>query len=87
MPEKRSSWDPNDGEVTQRAIVLQVLREDHDERWTRTELEAEILDIDPATINDALTRLHAEGIVHLHGEHVQASRAALHLDDLGMVSI
>lgn len=30
-----------------RAIVLQVLRDDHEEWWTRTELLKEVDDIDP----------------------------------------
>ncbi len=67
--------------------MLQVLRVDRDERWDRAELEREIYDIAPLEVSDALERLRREGLVHVEGELVLASRAARHLDDLGMVSI
>ena len=87
MPEERNeSWLESEG-VAHRAIILQVLREDHGERWTRAELEREIYDISPLTLSDALERLRQEGVVHLDGEEVWASRCALYLDELGMVSI
>jgi hypothetical protein len=89
MPDERSSnspqqWGP---EVAERAVILQVLRDDHDPRWSRAALEREIYDIQPIEIADALGRLQQEGVVHLSGEQVWASRCALHLDALGMVSI
>lgn len=67
--------------------MLQVLRDDHDERWSRAELEREIYDIEPLAIGEALERLRREGVVHLSGEMVWASRCARRLDALGMVSI
>lgn len=76
-----------DDEVAERAIILQVLREDRDERWSRVELEGEIYDIEPLAISEALERLREVGLVHLAGELVWASRCARRLDALGMVSI
>jgi DNA-binding HxlR family transcriptional regulator len=67
--------------------VLQVLRKDKDPRWTLAELQAEAYDIAPSTLCDALHRLKRHGIVVACGDAVVASRAALHLDALGMVSI
>jgi hypothetical protein len=32
----------------ERAIVLQLLRDGHDERWSRAELEAEVNDVEPS---------------------------------------
>jgi hypothetical protein len=87
MRSERSGCDLKDDEVAERAIVLQVLRNDCDERWSRAELESEIYDIEPLAISDALERLSREGVVHIDGELVLASRCALHLDNLGMVSI
>ena len=78
---------PTDQGTAQRAIVLQVLRDDHEPRWTRAGLRVEIYDIEPRTIGRALKRLEAEGVVHLEGREVWASRCALHMDCLGMVSI
>jgi hypothetical protein len=45
--EHQLGW--TDEEQIERALVLQVLRNDHDERWTRAELEAEVFDFDPWT--------------------------------------
>ncbi len=54
------------GEVAlERAIVLQLLRDDRERKWShaqlRTELEAEDSKIDQEAIEEALTRLHARG--------------------------
>ena len=87
MRSERSGYELKDDEVAQRAVILQVLRSDRDERWARAELESEIYDIEPLAISDALDRLCREGVIHLEGETVLASRCALHLDSLGMVSI
>lgn len=77
----------DDPYTAERASVLQVLRKDKDPRWTRAELQAEAYDIDPSTLRDALHRLERHGILVAYGDAVVASRAALHLDALGMVSI
>jgi hypothetical protein len=87
MPGERNGFGLEGDEIAERAIVLQVLRDDHDERWSRAELEREIYDIEPPALGDALERLRQEGVVHISGELVWASRCALRLDALGMVSI
>jgi hypothetical protein len=50
-------------------------------------LEAEVFDFDPLTVNEALMRLEAEGVVILDGENVEASRCARRMDALELVSI
>jgi DNA-binding HxlR family transcriptional regulator len=87
MPRERSSHELKDEEIAQRAVVLQVLRDDRDERWARAELEREIYDIEPLVISYAVERLRQEGVVHTTGELVWASSCAWHLNELGMVSI
>ncbi len=87
MRSERNGCELKDDEIAERAIVLQVLRDDCDERWARAALEGEIYDIEPLAISEALERLREEGVVHLSGEQVWASRCARHLDALGMVSI
>jgi hypothetical protein len=87
MRSERSGCGLEGEEIAERAIVLQVLRDDRDERWSRAELEHEIYDIEPLAINEALERLREEGVVCLTGELVWASRCARYLDLLGMVSI
>jgi hypothetical protein len=79
---------PSDRERrVQRAIVAQTLREDHDDRWARAELEAELGDTDALTIADALARLESEGVIDLDGETVQASCATAYLDELEMIAL
>ncbi len=87
MTDEQRLGEWTDEEQAERAITLQVLRDDHPEQWTRTELEAEVFDIDAQVVGDALTRLEAVGVVILEGKHVQASACARRMDALGLVSI
>jgi hypothetical protein len=73
--------------MVERAIVLQVLRDDHEERWAPAELAGEISDFEPAVLEEALARLGREGILHLEGGSVWAARAARRLDELELISI
>ncbi len=85
MTDEQQGW--TDEEQVERAIVLQVLRDDHPERWTRAELEIEVFDFDPFTVNEALTRLVADGVVILDGERVRASACARRIDALELIAI
>jgi hypothetical protein len=71
----------------ERAIILQVLRDDHAPRWDRAELVREFYDVDPRAIGDVLARLKARGVIHLEGPHVTASLCARYLSALEMLSI
>jgi len=73
--------------MAQRAIVQQVLRDDHRERWSRKQLEHTLSDITPEAISDAIVRLEAGGVVHCLDEFVGASRCARHLDALGLIAV
>jgi hypothetical protein len=80
------------GEVAlERAIVLQLLRDDRERMWSRaqlkTELEAEESKIDQETVEKALRRLHGEGVLGLSEEQVWASSATRALDELGLISV
>jgi DNA-binding HxlR family transcriptional regulator len=81
----RAPYTDPDG--TERAIVLQVLRDDHHERWTRKELKRELRDVKGRAIDKALRRLEEEGAVELDSEYIWPSRCAQHLNALGMVSV
>jgi hypothetical protein len=71
-----------------RAIVLQVLRDDHPEQWTRAELERQLSDLPREGIEAAIEDLAAEGVVTVSDdEAIQASLCARTLDALGLVSI
>ena len=73
--------------IAERAIVLQLLRDDHRDCWSRAELERELSDIAPLDISDALARLQTEGVVVLEGEQVRASGCARYLDALEVICI
>ncbi len=73
--------------VAARTIVLQVLRNDHDEHRTRTELLEVVSDIDPAIVTAELRRLAVEGAVIVDGEQVAASPCARCLDDLDLIGV
>jgi DNA-binding HxlR family transcriptional regulator len=73
--------------VVERAIVLQVLRDDHDERWTRAELAHEIPDFEPAALDEALTRLERDGVLRRVGASMSAAPATRRLDELELISI
>ena len=85
MPNERTG--PRQEEGTQCVIVLQVLRHDHEPRWTRAELERELHDVDPAAITVALERLNEQGVVRMEGDQIEASPCARHLDALAFICI
>jgi hypothetical protein len=78
----RSVW------MAQRAIVHQVIRDDHPERWTREELERELSDIDPQVVGEAIAWLECEDVVEgAQLTVVWASRCLRYLEALGLISI
>jgi hypothetical protein len=75
-----------DGSKLERAIVLQLLRDDRDERWSRAELGVE-MGAETTAMEEALRRLGGDGILCLADEDVWASRAARRLDELGLIGL
>jgi hypothetical protein len=76
----------------ERAIVLQLLREDHADGWSRSELEAEFRDVASPVLSKAIKFLEGERVLVIHGEqtpHEQlvASLCAKCLSELGLVSV
>jgi hypothetical protein len=78
---------PSDPPIVERAIVLQLLRDDHDEQWLRAELEAEVNDVEPSVLRSAIADLERQGVVVAQDEHVLASPCARRLDELGLVGV
>jgi len=87
VPMTEHSHLPSDARIAERAIVLQLLRDDHDKQWSRAELETELDDVEPLALSDAIAALERHDIVVAQGEHVVASRCARHLDELGLIAI
>jgi DNA-binding HxlR family transcriptional regulator len=82
--EQRRGGDPW---MVERAIVLQLLSDDHEQRWTHAELTREIPDFEPAMLDEALARLEREGVLHREASSMWASRAARRLDELELISV
>jgi hypothetical protein len=70
----------------ERGIVLTLLAEDHDERWSRKELAAS-LRADHSVLDAALERLRAEGVLLLDGGDVLASPCARRIDALELIGV
>lgn len=73
--------------AVERAIVLQVLRDDRDAHWSRMALVREISDCEPALIDQALTRLRREGILMSASTRVCAAPATRRLDELELIAL
>jgi hypothetical protein len=73
--------------AAQRAVVLQVLRDDHPVQWTLAELEAQISDIPQQALLSALLHLAIEEVLTFDEESIRASRCARHMDLLELVSV
>lgn len=72
---------------SERAIVLQLLRDDHAQRWTRGELRGE-LRIASAALADSLDDLEQHGVVvTAEDDRWVASRCARRLDELELIGI
>jgi hypothetical protein len=77
---------PSDHSKVERAIVFQLLRDDHDERWSRDELAAELGD-DPSVFTAALESLREHEVLVEYDDGIGASASARRLDVLGVIEI
>lgn len=75
-----------DGVRLERAVVLQLLRDDRGQSWSRAELASE-LGVEAPAIEAALSRLHGDGVVWLDDDQISASPATRRLDDLELIGI
>jgi hypothetical protein len=87
MPEQGKQLRLGNAQRAQRAVVLQLLRDDHAERWTRAELEREITDLPLLAIDRAVVSLAENGVVRTSGQSLCASVCTRHIDALGLIAI
>lgn len=81
-PARRTLWK------VQRAIVLQLLRDDHEPLWTRSELKDEMSDFSRRAFGLALELLEGDECIAFVGSGgVRASICAQHLDELGLIGV
>ncbi len=77
-----------DGEpATESIIVLQLLRGDRPEWWSRADVLRELHDIDEDAIRGSLGHLARLGLLVLDGERVRVSDGLRHVDALGLICI
>ena len=76
-PEQRSA---------ERAVLFQLLDDEHDPRWSRAELVAALGDPEPA-IAMALAHLQEHGVALGEGDAILASPCARRLDALWVITI
>lgn len=87
MPREPKQFSPKDGPILERAIVLQLLRDDHAAWWSESELASEIGDARPATIQTAIGVLSAAEVLVVADGTIQASRCTQHLDALELIAV
>jgi hypothetical protein len=74
------------GSRLERAIVMQLLRDDRDHEWSPANLHEE-LDADAAVVAQALSSLAADGVLIMADERVWAARAVWRLEELGLIAL
>jgi len=87
MPDKRIDAPVAEDRMLDRAILSELLGNDHDPLWFRAELEREISHVELVDLRGALDRLKDAGAVCVTGELVCASRCVLHLQGMGVLTI
>jgi hypothetical protein len=87
MPHQRITLPSPALQKAERAILFQLLRDDHAECWERAELEAEIPDIPAADFLQAAVHLREQKLVGHRRSHLWAAPCVRYLDALEMVSV
>lgn len=80
-----------EGTSLERAIVLQLLRDDRERIWSRAQLRAELeadqSELGREAVEEALGRLEGEGVLDMSAEAAWAAKAVRRLDELGLISV
>ncbi|HSZ70981.1 MAG TPA: hypothetical protein VK756_11550 [Solirubrobacteraceae bacterium] len=77
----REAW------MVERAVVLQILSDDHEGRWSRAALAGEMSDCAPAALDRALLSLERDGVLCRDGGDIAAARATRRLDELELIGV
>jgi hypothetical protein len=87
MPRQRNKVRCEADRRAQRVVVLQLLRDDHEDMWARSELDAELGDIGATVIARAIASLQEAGVIDLDGDSLSASPAARRLQELLLIGV
>ena len=71
----------------ERAVVLQLLRDDHARSWSRAELGRKLADVEQDVLDDAVASLAATGVVRTEDDALWASDAVRCLDELELIGV
>jgi hypothetical protein len=71
----------------ERAIVLQLLSDEHHTRWSRRELTHALAHLPASDLSEAILRLDADGVLERRGERIWASRPTRRLDELALIAV
>lgn len=74
------------GARLERAIVLQLLRDDREQEWSGPQLAVEI-DAEAPALERALRSLERDCVLCLGQDTIRVSRAIRRLDELGLLGI
>lgn len=79
------------GRRLERAIVLQLLRDDRERTWSlaqlRTELEPDRSRLGEEAVEQALGRLEGDGVLQVSEQAAYAADATRALDELGLICV
>ena len=78
---------PNGEPATERIIVLQLLRNDRSEWWSRADVLRKLHDIDQDAVRGSLAHLERLGLLDRDGERFKASDRLRYIDFLDLIGI
>jgi hypothetical protein len=73
---------PNGEPATERIIVLQLLRKDRSEWWSRADVLRKLRDIDPDAVRGSLVHLERLRLLDRDGARFKASDGLRYIDDI-----
>jgi hypothetical protein len=80
-----------EGRRLERAIVLQLLRDDRERTWSlarlRAELQANRSELGEEAVEKALGRLEGDGVLEVSEQAACAANATRALDELGLICV
>jgi hypothetical protein len=88
MQDKRT-WvlDAAERRRVQRLVVLHVLREDHEERWSGCELGDVLAEVEAEALANAIDGLTREGVLCAEGDVLWASSALVRVSELELICV
>jgi Mn-dependent DtxR family transcriptional regulator len=87
MQEQPNKVEREDDRRIQRTVVLHLLCSEHEESWSKRELESELVAIDPPLVEAALESLKQVGLVRVEDDKVLATEAAKRLETLDLIAL